>query len=139
MGIVVDDELKVNKHVQTAVAKASQTLDINKFSVHSRSSKVMTKLCKGLLQPLLEFGMCVTTPLNKGDQQKINYVQRWATKAVDKCKNKLKLPILVYRCHRGDVIMTCKLLNADSSFKIHFSLMNHPEQVGMVRGFPGRG
>ena len=49
LGIVVNEELKFHKHTQTAVAKASQTLRIIKCTVHSRSSKVMTKLYKGLV------------------------------------------------------------------------------------------
>ena len=49
LGMVVDEKLKFNKHAQTAVAKASQTLGIIKHTIYSRSSKVKTKLYKGLV------------------------------------------------------------------------------------------
>lgn len=105
MGIAVDEELKFNKHAQIAVAKASKTLSIIKHIVCRRSSKVMTNLYKGFVQSLIEFGMCVATPLNNGNQQKIECVQKQPTKAVDGCKNldypsqlyKLKFPTLLYR------------------------------------------
>ena len=68
----------------------------------------MTKLCKALVRPNLEFGMCVTSPLNKGDQQNLEAVQRQATKAIEGCKflnyssclKKPKLPTLAYRFKR---------------------------------------
>ena len=87
LGIVVDEELKFNKHAQTAVAKASETLGIIKCTLHSRLSQVTTKLYKDLVLPLPEFGMFVATPLNKGDQQKLEHVQRCVIKVVDGCKN----------------------------------------------------
>ena len=94
---------------------------------------VMTKLYKALVRPNLEFGMCVASPLNKGDQQKLESVQRWATKAIDRCKylnyssclKRLKLPTLVYRCKRGDIIMMHKLLNSKS-------LLNKPFQIDQL-------
>ena len=74
---------------------------------------VMTKIYLALIRPNLELGMCGASPLNKGDQQKLESVQRWTTKVNDRgkylnyssCLKKMKLPTLVYRCKRGDIIV----------------------------------
>ena len=130
LGVIVNKELKFTMQTQTAVAKALQTLGIIKRTITSRSPMVMTKLYKALVRPNLEFGMCVASPLNKGDQQKLEAVQRQAAKAIDGCKylnysshlKKLKLPTLVYSCKRGDIIMMHKLLNSNSPLNKPFQL-----------------
>ena len=101
----------------------------------------MTKLYKALVRPNLEFGMCVASPLNKGDQQKLETVQRQATKAIEGCKylnyssrlKRLKLPTLVYRHKRGDIIMTHKLLNYNSPLNKLFQL----DQSARTASLPG--
>ena len=102
LGVIVDKELKFTLHTQTVVAKALQTLGIIKRTITGRSPMVTNKLYKALVRPNFDFGMCVASPLNKGDQQKLESVQRWATKAINRCKclnyslhlEKLKLPLL---------------------------------------------
>ena len=99
---------------------------------------VMTKLYTALIRPNLEFGMCAASPLNKGDQWKLESVHRQATKAIDEYKylnhlshlKNLKLPTLVYRHKRGDIIMTYKLLNSNSPLNKLFWL----EQSARTRG-----
>ena len=44
---------------------------------------VMTKLHKAFIRSNLEFGMCIASLLNKGEQQKLEAVQRQAIKAID--------------------------------------------------------
>ena len=99
------------------------------------------------MQALLEFGMCVVTPLNKGDQQQIENAQTQPTKVVNGCKNinylsrlnKLKLPTLVDRRLRREVIMTYKLWMLTPPVKIYFILMNALGVGGIVRICPRRG
>ena len=86
LGVIVDKELKFTMHTQIAIAKALQTLGIIKRTITSRSPMAMTKLYKALAMPNLEFSMHVASPLNKGDQLKLESVLRWATKAIDKYK-----------------------------------------------------
>ena len=82
--------------------------------------------------------MCVASPLNKGDQQKLETVQRRATKAIEGCKylnysshlERLKLPTLVYRHKRGDIIIMHKLLNYNSPLNKLFQL----DQSARTRG-----
>ena len=110
-------------YTQTAVAKAVQAMT----KLYNTS---MTKLHKAFVRPNLEFGMCVASPLNKGDQQKIEAVQRRAPKAIDGCKylnyssrlKRLKLSTLVYRHKRGDIIMTHKFLNSNSPLNKPFQI-----------------
>ena len=67
LGVIVDKELKFTVNTQATVDKALQTLGIIKRTITSRSPMVMTKLYKALVRSNLEFGMCVASPLNKGD------------------------------------------------------------------------
>ena len=76
LGAIVDKKLKFSIHTQTVVAKALQTLGIIKRTISSRSPMTMTKLYKALVRPNLELSMCVASPLNKGDQQRLETIQR---------------------------------------------------------------
>ena len=141
LGIIVDKELKFTMQTQTAVAKALQTLGIIKRTITNRSPMVMSKLYKALVRPNLEFGVCVASPLNKGDQQKLEAVQRRATKVIEECKylncssrlKKLKLPTRVYRHKRGDIIMTHKLLNSNPPLNKPFQLDRSSKTMGHSR------
>ena len=80
-------------HTQTIVAKAFQTLGIIQITITSSSPMVMTKLYKASVGPNFEFGMCVVSPFNKGDQQKLKSVQRRATKAIGRCNTYTTYPV----------------------------------------------
>ena len=73
---------------------------------------------KGLVRPHLEYAVQVWHPYLKKDMRKLEAVQRRATKQVSDLKNlgypdrlkRLKLPTLLYRRMRGDMIQTYKIL-----------------------------
>ncbi len=76
------------------------------------------KLYKGLVRPHLEYAVQVWQPYLKRDIRKLEGVQRRATKQINDIGNleyadrlkKLKLPTLLYRRMRGDMIETYKIL-----------------------------
>ncbi len=76
------------------------------------------KLYKGLVRPHLEYAVQVWHPYLKKDMRKIEAVQRRATKQINGLKDadypsrlrKLRLPTLLYRRMRGDMIEVFKLL-----------------------------
>ena len=73
---------------------------------------------KTLVRPIIEYGNSVWGPTYIGDQKKIERIQRRATKLVPELSHlpyqerlkKLKLPSLVYRRKRGDMLMVYRVL-----------------------------
>ena len=83
-------------------------------------TKPFMNLYKTLVRPKVEYCMTVAAqPVYKKDKEKIDGVQRWATKLVLGMENKayserleeLKLPSLEYRRKRADVMQTYKIMN----------------------------
>ena len=76
------------------------------------------KLYKGLVRPNLEYAVPVWSPYLKRDIRKIEAVQRKATKQINGIKDmdyaarlkSLKLPTLIFRRMRGDMIEVVKIL-----------------------------
>ena len=67
MGVLVDDKLKYYFHTQSRVANANQTPGLMKRTFCSSPQAVITKLLNSLIRSKLEFGMCITTLVNKGE------------------------------------------------------------------------
>ena len=73
---------------------------------------------KSMVRPLLEYGNCVWGPVYCGDQDKVERVQRRATRMVASVRHlpyqtrleRLKLPSMHYRRERGDMIMVWQIL-----------------------------
>ncbi len=79
----------------------------------------MVPLYKSLIRPYLEYGVETWAPITKKNIRLLESVQRRATRMIpeishlpyeDRLKS-LKLPSLVYRRHRGDMIQVFKYLN----------------------------
>ena len=93
------------------------------------------KLYKGLVRPHLEYGVRVWSPYTKGDVRKLEGVQRRATSQVNNVKNlsyadrlrKLKLPTLLYRRMRGDMIEVYKILSEKYDPEVSNFLPLHKE------------
>ena len=133
LGVNVDPSLKFSKHCEKAVNKANQLLGLIRRSFDYIDKESMTYLFKGLVRPHLEYANCVWSPGNKKDSTLVENVQRRATKLVPEVKEfeyeqrleKLKLPSLVYRRLRGDLIETYKVthnlynIDPESYFKMN--------------------
>jgi len=80
---------------------------------------IIKRLFTALVRPHLEYANAVCHPRFKKDIQPLERVQRWATKLVTGLSNMLyenrlkamKLPFLVYRRYRGDMIEVYKYLH----------------------------
>ena len=116
LGVYIDDKLNFNEHVSRAVTKANQTLGLIRRSFQYLDKETLCLLFKSIVRPLLEYGNTIWHPILKRDIDKIESVQRRATKLVPCLKNlpyaerlkKLDLPSLSYRRNRGDMIETYK-------------------------------
>jgi len=119
LGVWVDNKLKFSAHVGHAVAKGNQILGLIKRSFVYRDSDVIKRLFTAQVRPHLEYANAVCHPRFKKDMEKLERVQRRATKLIPKFskmpyENRLKamkLPSLVYRRYRGDMVEVYKYLH----------------------------
>ena len=119
LGVIIHQSLSNSVHVANAVKKANQALAMINKTVINKDKFTMTKLYKTLVRPHLEYCVQAWRPHLQGDINKIESVQRRATRMV-KGLNKveyterlkrLNLTTLECRRLRGDLIETYKILN----------------------------
>ena len=118
LGVQVDNRLKFSAQCDTAVGKANATLGMIKRTIVSRNHKTITKLYKALVRPKLEYCIQAWRPYLRKDIDKIERVQRRATKLISECrflpyKDRLQysgLTTLEDRRDRGDMIEVFKLI-----------------------------
>ena len=111
LGVTFDQQLSFDINASKVVAGTNSRLGL--INRHLETKPFMN-LYKTLIRPKVEYCMTVTQPVYKKDKEKIERVQRRATKLVKGMENKayserleeLKLPSLEYRRKRADVIQT---------------------------------
>ena len=117
LGIIIDNELKFDRHIQEAVKKASKVLGMIKRNFKFIDKENLLLLFKGLIRPILEYGNVIWAPYLKRQSSEIEKIQRRATKLIKDIKDKpyeerlklLKLPSLKARRIRGDLIQCYKI------------------------------
>ena len=118
LGLHVDKKLSFHQHVSQTVTKANRTLGLMKRTFVSRDNTVIKRLYTTMVRPILEYGNAPRTHQFAGDIDKLERVQRRATKMCRDIRDlsyemrlkKLDLPSLYYRRQRGDMIQTFKIL-----------------------------
>ena len=121
LGVIFDDTLKFDLHINAAVKKANSMLGLIKRNFKFIDKDIFTKLYKALVRPHLEYGQTIWYPQLKRQSQTLERVQRRATKLIQCIKDKsyeerlklLGLPSLRYRRIRGDMIQVYKFLSED--------------------------
>ena len=139
LGIIIDENFKFYKHTAAAAKKANFILGLIKRSFASLDSNILPLLYKALVRPHLEYGNLIWGPHFKGDQIKLEKIQRRATKLVPGIKDltyeermrALRLPSLAYRRKRGDMLQTYKILTN----KVNLN----PQSFFQFRPHPTRG
>ena len=119
LGVTIDSTLEFQTHISDKVKKANSMLAIIKRTFLDLNKEVLLPLYKALVRSHLEFASSVWCPYKVKYIEKIESVQRRATKLVPGLKElsyeerlrALKLPTLVYRRHRGDMIEVYKLVH----------------------------
>ena len=119
LGIITDEKLTFEEHIQTKVNKATKVMGLIRRSFMTLDVEMFRKLFTAMVRPHLEYGQAVWSPIKKKDIVSIENVQRRASKMIPRLKNleypdrlrKLNLPTLVYRRHRGDMIELYKIMN----------------------------
>ena len=119
LGVTFDQQLSFGTNASKVVAAANSRLGLINRHFRHLDTKPFMNLYKTLVRPKVEYCMTVAQPVFKKDKEKIERVQRRATKLVKGMENKayserleeLKLPSLEYRRKRADVIQTYKIMN----------------------------
>ena len=118
IGVFVDENLSFNKHIQNQVNKANSIMGLIRRTYTYLDEQSFKYLFQALVRPHIEYAEAVWSPFKVGDIEKIENVQRRATKQVPTLKNmeynerlkKLKMPTLKYRRMRGDMIEVFKII-----------------------------
>ena len=119
LGVVVDNKLTFSQHINSTVVKANQVVGMIRRSFKYMDKEIFVQLFTSRVRPLLEYGNVIWNPRLIQDIDAIERVQRRATKTVpgistmsypDRLRT-LRLPSLVYRRARGDMIETYKFLH----------------------------
>ena len=116
LGVTVDQQLKFSKHTDTKLSKANKILGLIRHTFKYLNAETLTTLYQALVRPHVEYATPVWSPHLKGDKDKLEKLQRRATKLVPDLKDKtyeerlrsLKLPTLEYRRLRADLILLYK-------------------------------
>ena len=145
LGVIFDNVLSFESHIQSAITKANQILGIIRRSFDYLSAEVVVQLYKSLVRPHLEYGNVIWSPLLKRQSAAIEKVQRRATKLVRDVKDlpyeqrliALSLPSLKYRRFRGDLIQYFKIrsgiddLNFDTFFSYNKSFCTRSANINL--------
>ena len=119
LGVIIDDKLKFHAHAGAAKTRANQILGLIKKSYNTRDARTTTIIYKTMVRPHLEYGNIIWGPHYQADIKALESIQRRATKLVfslkemdyEERRRELKLPSLVYRRRRGDMIQMYKIMN----------------------------
>lgn len=118
LGVTFDAQLSFSTNTSKVVAAANSRLGlINRHFMHMETKPFMN-LYKSLVRPKVEYCMAVAQPVYKKDKDRIERVQRRATKLVQGMEGKeyserleeLKLPSLEYRRKRADVLQAYRMV-----------------------------
>lgn len=137
LGIVIDSDLSFKQHINSTCNKANQILSIIQRHFKHANSQAKLQLYKALVRSKLEYGNLIWCPRLEGEKDKVEKVQRRATRYIVKGERlcyserlkRLKLPTLEHRRLRGDLIQTYKIVNNIDTVKDLFTF-----QTGTTRG-----
>lgn len=118
LGIQIDSKLKFHIHTDVVVRKAYRVLGLIRKSFECKDADVMLKLYKTLVRPIIEYNNILWGPFYSLDNQKIERIQRKATRVIPSIRHlpyhdrlgHLNLPSLQHRRRRGDLIYLYQIL-----------------------------
>ena len=115
----MDNKLTFSQHTNSTVVKANQVVGMIRRSFKYMDKYILCNFFTSRVRPILECGNVIWNPRLIRDIDAVGRVQRRATKTVpgistmsysDRLRT-LRLPSLVYRRARGDMIETYKFLH----------------------------
>jgi len=139
LGVYTDDQLKFSSHISKVSKTCNNILGIIRRTFHHLDGDTVVRLYKALIRPRLEYGNIIWNPMKEKDIHSIESIQRRATKMIpgltdmtyEERLKTLKLPTLVYRRMRGDIIEAYKLVT--KKYDLSKELL-HPATYKSTRG-----
>lgn len=118
LGVWMDNKLKFDTHISKITSRANQILGLVSRTFVYKDLHTMKRLYTALVRPHMEYCVVVWSPRFKKDIDRIEQVQRRATRMIPEIRHlpyeerlrKMKLPSMVYRRYRGDMITVYKYL-----------------------------
>ena len=119
IGVIFDAQLEFDKHINAKINKANAIFAMIRRSYKFLNMEIFLHLYKALVRSNIEYANSVWCPYKMKYIESVENVQRRATRTIPELKGlsygerlqKLKLPTLVYRRLRGDMIETFKMIN----------------------------
>ena len=119
MVVITSEDLKQKKQVAKVVKSANSLLGMIRRTITCRNKRNILNLYKTLVRPILDYGAAVWSPHQKGDIEKVEKIQRRATRMIEEIRHlpyedRLKecnLITLELRRRRYDLIETFKIIN----------------------------
>ncbi len=119
LGVNIDDQLSFEQHCNLMLSKANCMLAIIRRTFTYIDEDMMVLLYKSMVRPYLEYANDVWSPRLMRSIHALESIQRRATRLIPNIShlsyeerlNKLKLPTLVYRRNRNDMIQVFKFVH----------------------------
>ena len=118
LGVIISEDLKCSKHCLEIVKKANKVLGLIGRLFEFKTKQGFLTLYNALVRPILEYGVQFWSPHLRQDIDRLERVQRRATKMIPSLRNKsyeerlriLNLFPLERRRMRGDMIQVFKMV-----------------------------
>ena len=131
LGVIFDSKLKFDIHINEKVKKAYSILGVINRNFKHMTANTLILIYKSMVRSHIEYANSIWSPYRIMDIEKLEKVQKRATKMIPSIKNLnyegrlkfLDLPTLKYRRLRGDMIEVYKIitLKYDSNSVIKFN------------------
>ena len=138
LGVIVQENLKVERQVTSAVKKANRVLGMINRTFVNKNQEIMVKLYKSLVRPHLEYGIQAWRPHFEKDKNALEKVQRRMTRMIADLKDlpyesrlkRIGITTLETRRLRGDLIEMFKIIKGKED--IEETYFNR--RIGNTRG-----
>jgi hypothetical protein len=140
LGVVIQNNLSPSKHISEIVKKANRKLGTIRRTYTFKSKKNIMSLYKTLVRPTLDFASSAWSPHQLKDINKLEKVQKRATRMIGNLRKKpyqqrlreCHLMTLENRRRRYDLLETFKIMKriSDVDYKKLFVLRNGPSIRG---------
>ena len=125
LGIMFDSEMKFQAHINDVCNRGYQRIAVIRRTFTYMDKDMFLLLYKSLIRPVLEYGNTVWSVYFKKEGEKLEKVQRRATKMVQAIKHfpypdrlkYLDLPTLVYRRRRADLLQVFRYFSGLDHYK----------------------
>ena len=137
LGVCIDNRLKFSEHITAKLAKANKMLQVIKYNFKHLTPEIFKKLYTSLVRPHVEYATPVWAPHTLDDVQRLESLQRRATKMVPLLRDKpyherlqeLQLPTLEYRRIRQDLLLLWGITNKNICLDLNTYCYACPEKL----------